>query len=1105
MRNNLLLPKIVVWGMLCFTALGFGQTKDQQRQIIKNYDLEKLKALQQEYKSWETTNKAEALRLAKLNNWPVYINEKGLVAELQGVRADGTPVYYAINDTDAIGSNRADFLHSGGALGLNVNGQNMTAYVWDGGPTRTTHEDYSGRVSVGDGNTTVTVNGGGDHAQHVTGIIIGAGLGNDNGKNSKGIAPQANAVTHEWTNDLSEATSAAASGMLLSNHSYGGRMSSTPDWAFGAYTTRSRAWDNLMYNAPYYLMITSAGNDGRNDNQLINGAQTGNGNPLEGNSAYDKLSRYKTVKNNIVVANGQDANIGANGSLISATRHSSSSEGPTDDLRIKPDIMGNGHDVFSARIASNDAYGLKTGTSMAAPSVCGSLLLLQQHYNNKYGLFMRAATLKGLALHTADDVETNGPDANTGWGYMNTKVAAETITNNGLTSWISEETLNQGETMTFTVQSDGAAPLLASISWTDSATGGFVNAGTANDNTPVLINDLDIRVSQGGNTYHPWKLTGVTTNSNANGTDNTVDPYERVDVNGASGTYTITVTHKGNLYSGKQKFSLIVTGLSSNIALVKKTQDLVVCSTDNATFNFDYNQTSSAGGTTTITTNNVPNGVQVNISQNTFTANGNFNVSFSNLGILPANDYRFEVIATNGNETEVRNVYLKTYKSTFSNIVQNSPANGALGLDTANTLSWNLDANSEEYIVEVATDPNFGTIVRTATVTTNQYVAGGLTRGTVYYWRVRGKNRCATATTAALSSFQVGRLSCNTTTQNNAVNIISEGTATSTLTINGGPNAIGDVNVRVAYNHTWMGDVALTLVSPQGTRVDLIKENTCNDQSSFNIKFDDDSGTINCDTANGGTLVSFRPEEPLSAFIGQNANGDWRLEIKDNGFANSGTVTSWDLELCESANYANPPSFVNNGMNVSVNTSYAVKVGDIEATTNSETAAQQVYTLVSLPTKGNLRLNATNLSIGAQFTQNDINTGKLSYLNSESTAFTTTFKVNIMNAANGWLPNRAVTINAATLNISEFDLNTLTIWPNPAKNSINVTLNDMIHDKVEIQLYDLQGRLIYHRSFEQINGDFTQTISVNDLANGSYIVTVKNGTKRVAKQIIINN
>src|SRR5690606_39110522 len=99
--------------------------------------------------------------------------------------------------------------------------------------------------------------------------------------------------------------------------------------------------------------------------------------------------------------------------------------------------------------------------------------------------------------------------------------------------------------------------LRASISWTD-------RAGTAttqtNSNTPVLVNDLDLRVTKGSTTYLPWKLTGITTNGKA---DNNVDPYERVDVSGASGTYTITVTHKGSLTGGSQNYSLIVTGVST--------------------------------------------------------------------------------------------------------------------------------------------------------------------------------------------------------------------------------------------------------------------------------------------------------------------------------------------------------------------------------------------------------------------------------------------------------------------------------------------------------------------------------------------------------------
>src|SRR5690606_13980848 len=108
-------------------------------------------------------------------------------------------------------------------------------------------------------------------------------------------------------------------------------------------------------------------------------------------------------KNNLVVANAMDASVDSNGNLLSVTINGSSSQGPTDDYRIKPDITGNGSGVYSTLDNADNAYGNLTGTSMAAPNVTGSLLLLQEHYKNlNNGNFMRAATLKGLALHTAD-------------------------------------------------------------------------------------------------------------------------------------------------------------------------------------------------------------------------------------------------------------------------------------------------------------------------------------------------------------------------------------------------------------------------------------------------------------------------------------------------------------------------------------------------------------------------------------------------------------------------------------------------------------------------------------------------------------------------------
>ncbi|WP_046745733.1 S8 family serine peptidase [Kordia zhangzhouensis] len=543
MKNKYFSMGLLAFGMF-FAQSTFGQTDAEKQKIVSQYDVQQLGTLQNKFTAVQAQEKQNAIRLAQQNGWDIKKTlPDGTLIELQKVTADGQPIYYTTFNVDAARSTRTNYLNAGGGLGLNLMGQNMTAHVWDGGIARASHQEYDGpggtnRFSAGDSGSLNY------HSAHVTGTIMASGVV----ANAKGMAPHASAVGYDWNSDKAEATAEASSGMLISNHSYGFRGDLVPDYYFGAYIDESRDWDEILFNAPNYLMVVAAGNDG-NQNSY-------NGSPLDGNSSYDKLTGHSTAKNNLVVANAQDANIDGSGNLVSVSINSSSSEGPTDDYRIKPDITGNGTSVYSTYETSDTAYNSITGTSMASPNVAGSLLLLQQHANNTNGSYMRAATLKGLALHTADDAGSNGPDAIFGWGLLNAKRAAETITNNGNESKIEELTLTSGQSYTVTVDSDGVSPLLASISWTDRP--GTATTAT-NSSTAVLVNDLDIRVTQGGTTYSPWRLTGVTTNGVG---DNTVDPYERVDISGASGTYTITVTHKGSLVGGSQNFSLIVTGLS---------------------------------------------------------------------------------------------------------------------------------------------------------------------------------------------------------------------------------------------------------------------------------------------------------------------------------------------------------------------------------------------------------------------------------------------------------------------------------------------------------------------------------------------------------------
>lgn len=539
--------RIFITFLLIFSFLFiFSQDKSQREKIIASYDLIKIESYSKYLNAKYIKEKNFALKMAKLNNWPLIKSINGNFMELQRITSEGKPLYYQTLNKDAAISTRANFLYQNGTLGLNIEGQGMSAFVWDGGSTLLSHQEFmdngtSKVISADNSNMPIS-----DHATHVLGTMISKGIN----LNSKGMAPQANGYALDWNNDAAEVTSATGFGMLISNHSYGPNIADLSTWSIGAYTSESEVWDNIMYNAPYYLLVCAGGNDGNYSNN----------NPLENNSGFDKLYGKTTSKNTMVVANANDAIVSANGDIIgSGIITSGSSQGPTDDYRIKPDITGNGTNLLSPIGTTNTSYDSYTGTSMASPNVAGSLLLLQQLYNQENNNFMLAATLKGLALHTADDKGIYGPDTKYGWGYMNTKRAAEVILSSN--EILEEFTLLNNQSISFAIQTTGNENLLASISWTDPP-GTNINSGVLNSTTPVLINDLDIRITKGNTEYLPWKLNGV---YSVTKDDNNVDPFENVEVfNPGNDTYIITISHKGNLFNATQNFSLIVTGISSS-------------------------------------------------------------------------------------------------------------------------------------------------------------------------------------------------------------------------------------------------------------------------------------------------------------------------------------------------------------------------------------------------------------------------------------------------------------------------------------------------------------------------------------------------------------
>ena len=544
--------------ILLVSSISFSQTPQERLEITQDYDMEQVQKLFDELNHKNLENKkAIDEYLQKFN-----INRK-IKLDNGGVKAiryiiDGKPIYISTDAINSIKATRTDFLHNGGSLGLNLEGQNMHIATWDGGPTLASHQEFldnsvpipMSRVNNADLSAS---NDRSDHSTHVSGIIMAKGTV----PSAKGMAPQATLTSYDWDFDSQEAlTQATTNGLLISNHSYGipvdqGSGNTAPAWLMGCYSSEARTWDQVAYSAPYYLMVTSAGNDGQTT--YTGGLATN----------YDKLTGFCNSKNNLVVANADNPLINPNGSgdLLNMFINPSSSQGPTDDRRIKPDITGDGTSVYSSIGTSSSAYATYSGTSMSAPNVSGSLLLLQQYYNQINSVYMRSSTLKGLICNTADDdTSILGPDPIFGWGLLNSKVAAETIlkASNGQ-ALILERTLNNGESFTYNFSYAGTSKISATICWTDPA--GASKDGILNSTTPALVNDLDIRLTQGVNTYFPWKLDVNNVTGTAIKGDNTVDNVEKIEIsNPSSGNYTLTVNHKGSLTTGSQQYAIILTG-----------------------------------------------------------------------------------------------------------------------------------------------------------------------------------------------------------------------------------------------------------------------------------------------------------------------------------------------------------------------------------------------------------------------------------------------------------------------------------------------------------------------------------------------------------------
>ncbi|MBN1343477.1 MAG: S8 family serine peptidase [Phycisphaerae bacterium] len=382
------------------------------------------------------------------------------------------------------------------AAPYSLTGAGVNVLVFDAGKAHAAHQDFGGRLTTRDDSSTI------DHATHVAGTIGGSGA--RSGGQYRGMAPGVTMQSYGiepsgwltppdilYTNpgdieqDYEEAINTY--GAEIANNSIGTNVAHRPtlpcEWE-GDYGTTSQLIDSIVrgsLGAPMRVIFA-------NGNERGNTGRCG--------TSYHTTAPPACAKNHITVG-------AVNSNDDSMTDFSS--WGPTDDGRLKPDIVAPGcqsdGDNGVTSTSSNGGYVVMCGTSMATPTVTGLCALLLETYKYLYigDPLPLNSTLKVLLAHNAVDLGNPGPDYKFGYGSVRIQ---DTITfmYGEYSRYLTGSVDQDGEAYYFVEVPAGATELKVTMAWDDPP--GAVNT------TPELVNDLDlVAISPGGASVHyPWTL-----------------------------------------------------------------------------------------------------------------------------------------------------------------------------------------------------------------------------------------------------------------------------------------------------------------------------------------------------------------------------------------------------------------------------------------------------------------------------------------------------------------------------------------------------------------------------------------------------------------------
>ena len=273
------------------------------------------------------------------------------------------------------------------------------------------------------------------------------------------------------------------------------------------------------------------------------------------------------------------------------------------------------------------------------------------------------------------------------------------------------------------------------------------------DIAPINCQNVTIKLSEDGGLTFPIILSANTTND---GSEVVIVP------NNVTTQARIMVEAVGNIFYNINIVNFEIQSTVPSFILKNNSGDLSACNTINQTASYTLNLDFINGFSEDVSfvTSGQPIGSVIVFSPTIINSDGNVIMTVSNLNEITPQDYTINV---QGNSTSVNqniDILLGVTASSLEAVVLISPLNDATEISlSGGTLEWQDDANASSYIVQIASDIAFTTLVSNEEVTVNSYTASSLLGSTLYYWRVKAKNNCNESSFSNIYNFTTE--SCN--------------------------------------------------------------------------------------------------------------------------------------------------------------------------------------------------------------------------------------------------------------------------------------------------------------------------------------------------------